>query len=166
MCEPFILAQTGLTIADHQRLTIERYDALCCLVPATTIMPVLQGYAPGDYVEHITQYGDRLRSGMWVGVGSVCKRNADVGAIEAVLHAVTSARPDLRYHGFGIKTTALESSYVRGCLYSADSMAWSYAARRNGGNANDWREAARMVQALDTQRIRQRGVQLRLEDAA
>jgi hypothetical protein len=26
-------------------------------------------------------------------------------------------------------------------LFSADSMAWSYAARVTGGNANDWREA-------------------------
>lgn len=163
MCEPFILAQTGLTIADHQRLTIERYDALYRLVPATTIMPVLQGYAPQNYVEHIRQYGDRLGPHMWVGVGSVCKRNADVGAIEAVLHAITNERPDLRLHGFGVKTTALASSYVRACLYSADSMAWSYAARRNGGNANDWREAAAFVQTIEHQRIRERGVQLRLE---
>src|ERR1700761_2735340 len=28
MCEPFILDKTGKTIPEHQRLTIERYDAL------------------------------------------------------------------------------------------------------------------------------------------
>ena len=28
MCEPQMLAKTGLTVADHQRLTIERYDDL------------------------------------------------------------------------------------------------------------------------------------------
>src|SRR5690349_17785232 len=28
MCEPFILEKTGLTVAEHQRLTIERYDEL------------------------------------------------------------------------------------------------------------------------------------------
>jgi hypothetical protein len=28
MCEPFIVAKTGLSVAEHQRLTIERYDAL------------------------------------------------------------------------------------------------------------------------------------------
>jgi hypothetical protein len=28
MCEPFILAKTGLTVEDHQRLTIHRYDRL------------------------------------------------------------------------------------------------------------------------------------------
>lgn len=162
MTEPFILARTGLTVTEHQRLTIERYDALYGLVPATTIMPVLQGYQPHEYVDHIRQYGERLRPGMWVGVGSVCKRNSDVGAIERVLHAIVTERPDLRLHGFGIKETALESSYVRSCLYSADSMAWSFAARRNGGNANDWREAAAMVTALETQRVRVRGVQLEL----
>lgn len=26
MCEPFILERTGLTVEDHQRLTLERYD--------------------------------------------------------------------------------------------------------------------------------------------
>lgn len=31
MCEPFIVRKTGLSVAEHQRLTIERYDALKCL---------------------------------------------------------------------------------------------------------------------------------------
>jgi len=54
MCEPVMLKKTGLTIAQHQRLTIERYDALCaCDVGGVYIMPVLQGYAPGDYVDHV-----------------------------------------------------------------------------------------------------------------
>jgi hypothetical protein len=32
-------------------------------------------------------------------------------------------------HGFGIKTTSLLWADVRDNLYSADSMAWSFAAR-------------------------------------
>ena len=43
MCEPFMLAKTGLDVAEHQRLTIERYDALLPLVNIY-LMPVLQGY--------------------------------------------------------------------------------------------------------------------------
>lgn len=86
MCEPFMLAKTGMTIRDHQRLTIERYDALLrCDTAGVCIMPVLQGYAPETYAEHARAYGVRLAPGMWVGVGSVCKRNADPAAIEAVL---------------------------------------------------------------------------------
>jgi hypothetical protein len=57
-----MLAKTGLTVADHQRLTIERYDALlACDVAGVRIMPVLQGYAPADYAEHVRAYGDRLK---------------------------------------------------------------------------------------------------------
>ena len=58
-----------------------------------------------------------------------------------MLLAVHAERPDLRLHGFGLKTTALGSGVVRGLLYSADSMAWSFAARKAGRDANSWREA-------------------------
>lgn len=142
MCESAMLAITGHTVAEHQRMTIERYDALlACDTGGVPIMPVLQGYDPKEYVEHIRQYGNRLTPGMWVGVGSVCKRNASPAAIEAVLLAIKTERPDLRLHGFGIKTTALRSEIVRDLLYTADSMAWSYSARKQGRDGNDWREA-------------------------
>ncbi len=150
MCEAHMLAITGMTVADHQRLTIERYDALvACDTGGVYVMPVLQGYAPADYVEHLRQYGDRLSHGAWVGVGSVCKRNGDPAAIEAVLLAIKRERPDLRLHGFGVKTTALGSRLVRDLLHTADSMAWSFAARRQGRNANDVREAQRFAAAIN-----------------
>jgi hypothetical protein len=104
-------------------------------------MPVLQGYAPHEYVDHLRQYDDRLAHGAWVGVGSVCKRNGNPRAIEEVLAAIKTERPDLRLHGFGLKMTALRSPVVRALLHTADSMAWSYAARMRGGDANSWREA-------------------------
>jgi hypothetical protein len=148
MCEAFILAKTGLTVADHQRLTIERYDALRGLVADVHILPVLQGYQPAEYVAHVRQYGDRLTPGMWVGVGSVCKRNANSAAIERVLYAIKAERPDLKLHGFGIKTMALESDAVVSYLHSADSMAWSFAARREGRNGNDYREAQAFVERI------------------
>jgi hypothetical protein len=149
MCEPFMLAKTGLTTAAHQRLTIERYDALLPLVNVT-LMPVLQGYSLQSYLDHIDQYGDRLKPGMLVGVGSICKRNVDMRQIEAILSAIKRRRPDLRLHGFGIKTTALGSGVVRDCLASADSMAWSFAARRNGGGQNDWRNARAFAERIET----------------
>ena len=151
MCEPFVLVRTGLSIAEHQRLTIERYDALRALVgEAAYLLPVLQGYLPEHYAAHLIQYGERLRPGMWIGVGSVCKRNASVREIGAVLRAIKQARPDLALHGFGLKTTALQSREIRSLLHSADSMAWSFAARKRGGDANDWREAARFAAAVTT----------------
>ncbi len=155
MCEPWILAKTGLTIAEHQRLTIERYDAIRSRTTAY-VMPVLQGFAPPDYVAHVRTYGERLTRGMWVGVGSVCKRNADPGAIYDVLRAIKDERPDLRLHGFGLKTTALADGGVFNLLHTADSMAWSFAARKQGRNANDYREAAAFASRINAQQRQDR----------
>lgn len=107
MCEPMMLAKTGFTVADHQRLTVERYDALVASLarlfggpPPFPILPVLQGWTVGDYRQHLAMYGGRLSPRMWVGVGSVCKRQGNTGTIEAILRAIKEVRPDLRLHGF------------------------------------------------------------------
>lgn len=148
MCEPSMLAITGMTVADHQRLTIERYDALLACDAGVYLMPVLQGYEPQEYVNHIRQYGDRLTQGMWVGVGSVCKRNSSPKRILDVLIAIKTERPDLRLHGFGLKITALAQGTIRALLETADSMAWSYAGRYTGG-ANDWRNARKFKARIE-----------------
>jgi hypothetical protein len=150
MCEPWIVQKTGLSVLEHQRLTIERYDALLAEdTEGIYIMPVLQGYAPADYVRHIEMYGDRLAQGAWVGVGSICKRNASPRAVEAVLLAIQAVRGDLQLHGFGLKATALRSALIFDLLATADSMAWSFQARMQGRNANDWREAKRWMRGIE-----------------
>ena len=150
MCEPWIVAKTGLSVQEHQRLTIERYDALMAEdTGGVYVLPVLQGYEPVEYVQHVQMYGDRLKAGAWVGVGSICKRNSSPRAIEAVLLAISAERPDLQLHGFGLKATALRSALVFDLLYSADSMAWSYQARMAGRNGNDWREAKRWMRGIE-----------------
>lgn len=145
MCEEFILKKTGLTVKEHQRLTVQRYDNLKTnhppIPPHVHLMPVLQGYEPSEYIDCLRLYGDRLTRGMWVGVGSVCKRNASPDSVRRVLSSILDVRSDLRLHGFGLKITALEDKQVRSMLYSADSMAWSMSARRNGGDANGLDEA-------------------------
>ena len=156
MCEPFIVEKTGLSVLEHQRLTIERYDALCAEDCAGVyVMPVLQGFAPDDYARHVAMYGDRLAHGQWVGVGSVCKRNGAPRQVAAVLLAIKTARPDLKLHGFGLKTTALADPLVRAQLETADSMAWSFHARKNGRSANDWREALRWTAAIAARPVQQ-----------
>ncbi len=150
MCEKIMLDRTGLAVEDHQRLTIERYDALKPLINVY-LMPVLQGYSVQSYVEHLKQYGSRLVFSSYVGVGSVCKRNGDIGQIEQILSAIKAEAPWLKLHGFGLKTTALSSALVRELLESADSMAWSFAARKQGRDANSWHEAKRFEQALEAQ---------------
>jgi hypothetical protein len=151
MCEPQMLQRTGLTVADHQRLTIERYDQLRHEdVGGVYIMPVLQGYGASDYIRHIADYGHRLLPRAWIGVGSVCKRNSDPLAIAHVLLAIKSVRPDLRLHGFGLKITALASRIVQLLLFSADSMAWSFHARMHGRDHHDPAEAQRYVRRVQS----------------
>ncbi len=151
MCEAIILEKTGLTVVEHQRLTIERFDALLeCDTRGVPIMPVLQGYTAEEYVSHLRQYGDRIGPGAYVGVGSVCKRNTDVDQVTHILISIKRARPDIRIHGFGLKITALSSGVVRDLLFSADSMAWSYAARKQGLSANDRRVAQSFVDRIAT----------------
>lgn len=140
MCESFILKKTGMTVKQHQELTIERYKQLIELTDVP-ILPVLQGYEPHEYVEHVKMYGSLLKENMHVGVGSVCKRNAKPLSAYEVLKAIKEDRADLKLHGFGLKITALEHEGIYNYLYSSDSMAWSFNARYNGGNANDYAEA-------------------------
>lgn len=175
MCEEFMLQRTGLTVRDHQRMTIERYDALRPLTDAPLLI-VIQGYEAEEYVQHLDDYGSRIQNGAWIGVGSVCKRNGNPELLEPVFTAIKKHRPDLRLHGFGLKITALESPLLRRLLYSADSMAWSDGARHRANpmqralekefdrkmmpsearaiyqdrgihmpNPNDWREARKYV---------------------
>jgi len=151
----------------HQTRTIERYDALLAEETGVYIMPVLQGYAPEEYVAHLRAYGKRLTHGMWVGVGSVCKRNGNPGAIVAVLSAIKAERPDLRLHGFGLKKTSLQHDAILDLLETADSMAWSQNARKNGRNANDWRQAKRWTdEMLDRTPSPQQALDLAYSEAA
>ena len=125
MCEPHMLANTGLTVADHQRLTTDNYLDLITIWPDGPFIPVLQGWTRDDYLRHVDQYasaGVDLSTQETVGLGSVCRRQALGPAFEIV----SSLHP-IRIHGFGMKTDGIHE--YGALLASADSMAWSYAGR-------------------------------------
>jgi hypothetical protein len=145
MCELFILKITGLTIKQHQLMTIESYDRLINMTDIY-VMPVLQGYQINDYLYHLDLYGHRLSFGSWVGVGSICKRNSNPGSIESILIAIKTARPDLKLHGFGIKFTVLKSSIIWDLLYSADSQAHGLS---NGHGASKYVDSNNPKVALE-----------------
>lgn len=150
MCEPAILKRTNRTILEHQIYTIRRYDIIQKYCRAY-VMPVLQGYMPDDYVRHLKMYGKRLKEGQWVGIGSICKRNTDPFQIMNILEMIKMEREDLCIHAFGLKVTALAYRSVRDLLYSADSMAWSWGARRQGRgrDANSKYEALKFANRID-----------------
>jgi hypothetical protein len=129
MCEPAIVARTGLNVAEHQARTVENYLRLRDLAPDLPFVPVVQGWTPGDYLRCVDRYAavgvDLGRAGL-VGVGSICRRQGttEVGDILTALHRAGVCR----LHGFGFKTLGL-ARYGH-LLTSADSMAWSAQARR------------------------------------
>lgn len=153
MCEEFAVAATGRTVEEHQHLTVERYRRLRYLCGEGLIMPVLQGRSPADYARCLQIYGSLLPVGAWAGVGSLCQRNGSPAEVEAILLAIHHRRPDLKRHGFGLKLTSLASAVVRGLLYSADSLSWSFAARKQGRDANDWREARDFAARIERQPV-------------
>lgn len=129
MCEPSMLAKTGRSIAQHQAATIASVLDLRGRVDGVRVIPVLQGWTLADYFACVDRYqaaGIDLANEPLVGLGSVCRRQAttEIAAIVSEL-----ARAGLALHGFGIKTRGL-GTYGRH-LASADSMAWSYNARRH-----------------------------------
>ncbi len=133
MCEPMMLAKTGLTVAGHQARTVANYLLLRRLWAELTdrpcpIRPVLQGWDLADYLRCAALYADAgvdLAAEPLVGVGSVCRRQ-HTGEIGAIFEALAGL--GLALHGFGVKSAGLRLYGDQ--LASADSLAWSYAARR------------------------------------
>lgn len=130
MCERIMLDKTGLTVEEHQARTVQSYLDLRRIAPDIPWSPALQGWTPADYMRCLNMYYDAgvdLRQSNVVGVGSVCRRQHTDEAVEIfkTLHAC-----GLRLHGFGLKLAGLRKA--ANYLVSADSLAWSYAARKGG----------------------------------
>lgn len=130
MCEPWMVAKTGLTVIEHQRRTVENYISLGVQAPQLPFIPVLQGYSRADYDRCIELYRD-AGVDLWqepiVGLGTMCRRQGE-REIDYIVSGLALA--GLRLHGFGIKTRGLR--HYGWALTSADSLAWSARARRAG----------------------------------
>lgn len=178
MCEPHVLAKTGLSVAEHQRRTVANYRELRDLAPDLPWVPVLQGWHADDYLRHADDYdaaGVDLRALPTVGVGSVCRRQHTAEAEGVIRRLVADG---LRLHGFGFKVLGL--ARIGPLLASADSLAWSFQARRQRKNvcgstrhkncancliyALAWRE--KVLRAFQTDDGRTRPVQLSLPEVA
>lgn len=166
MCEPWVVEKTGLTVAEHQERTVENYLILREMAPNLPFIPVLQGWELADYHRHADAYAEAgvdLTSQPVVGIGSVCRRQA-TGQIAGIFDSLQAR--GLRMHGFGVKSAGL--SLYADQLVSADSLAWSYGARKEAragkrgkcGKATcsnclhaalEWRE--RVLRTLDTRQL-------------
>ena len=130
MCEPHMLAKTGLTVEEHQRRTVANFCLLRRCWPSVPWLPTLQGHTVADYMRCAQMYRDQrveLDAFDLVGLGSVCRRSRTL-EIEHVIREVKAGLPmRTRLHGFGVKS----EGNLLACwgLASVDSMAWSRRAR-------------------------------------
>lgn len=163
-------------IRTHQSYTVDNLLELRTLAPDIPWMPVLQGWALADYQHCADLYeaaGINLAAEPIVGLGSVCRRQATDEIAEI---AATFANQGLNLHGFGVKTQGL-GDYGPD-LASADSMAWSYDARRkqplpghthkNCANCEEWalRWRQRVLATMASPRPQQLALDFGLAPAA
>jgi hypothetical protein len=134
VCSPDVLARTGKTVLDHQKLTIESWHELRHRAGRVQWLPVLQGVTTDDYLRHLEMYeesGTPLVLEPLVGVGSVAPRQAEDEVVDLM---VALQGLGLKLHAFGIKLQGVRR--LLPYLQSSDSMAWSWHARKNGGDPN------------------------------
>lgn len=127
MCETVVLNKTGLTVKDHQELTVNSFLDLKAIDPDIPWMPVIQGFTAGEYLDCVELYdksGINLVDEPIVGLGSVCRRQA-TGGIESLVEILFNM--GIKLHGFGLKKTGLRK--MSRWFKSSDSMAWSFKAR-------------------------------------
>lgn len=129
MCEPFIVAKTGLSVNEHQIRTVDNYIKLKTALPNSKIIPVIQGFHLDEYLECISMYksnGIDLSKEDIVGLGSVCRRQSEQSILD-VVKAIFSY--GIKIHGFGVKLKGL--TLYKDYLTSSDSMAWCMNAGKN-----------------------------------
>ena len=188
MCEPDVirkLQDRGIraSVRIHQRKTVERYIRILELADKyklrVPVMPVLQGWEVEDYKQHLQMYdtallkrfetkyerrfGSLIRDGdVWLGIGSTCKRNKNPEVVAEILDTLEwsfrTRRPKI--HLFGFKQTGLKNSRIKDRIYSADSFAYDFHDKMQGGlRTSD----ARMKSAKQfANRIKHNNVQLQL----
>jgi hypothetical protein len=127
-CSPLPLEKSGLTMQDHQRLTVENFQVLREVFLGDLVKPVLQGWEPDDYLRHIEQYADAgydLTTETPVFIGSLVRGSGTTNQVTSIVRRV--ADQGLQLHALGVKGQALV--WLSQVVYSADSMAWASAAR-------------------------------------
>jgi len=148
-CEQDVLDAHGRTVADHQELTLNAHRRVWDVadnrdVPGQRVS-VLQGRTVGEYLDHLDTLRDHGVLADYVGIGSVCGRE-NIAEVRRIVTSVADEIPHRDLHGFGVKRSALlEFNDVTASLTSADSMAYTFAARYAAFKDNrptDWREVA------------------------
>lgn len=148
-CEPGLLEKTGRSVRENQQLTTE--SAVEMLPEADDVpgqpVTVIQGWTRDQYLVHLHALKARGLLTDYVGIGSICRRNADPEIADIIL-AVRGALPDrCKLHAFGVKGSVLKFKEVVEAVDSVDSGAYDWAESRlpdrRATDSFTWRDSAR-----------------------
>jgi len=133
-CEPGILNEYDRTVADHQAMTVDRARANLNEMRVrglnTEPMAVLQGWEPDDYLNCIDMFREAGVLTDYIGIGTVCRRNAET-EIREIVNTVHNELPNRKLHAFGVKKSILKYPDMRDALDSVDSSAWYFGMYQN-----------------------------------
>ncbi len=127
-CEPDARSASGLSVDEHQRLTLDSLIEMRQRAPWLPTVPILQGWRRQDYIRHLHMHeaaGIDLSREPLAGLGSVCSRQNTI-SIYLLVHELARDY-GLRLHAFGLSIRALLT--LARVLTSSDTHSWSVAAR-------------------------------------
>ena len=135
-CEPEILREYGRTVRDHQARTTERAAECLAVIQDRGLdvepVAVVQGWEPGDYLNHVDRLAEQGCLTDHVAIGSVCRRG-QTDEIREIITAVRGALPrGTHLHAFGVKYEVLQYADVRDAVDSVDSAAWEIYPNQGG----------------------------------
>jgi len=140
MCEPNVIKKTGLSVKKHIENTVSSLRTILNLadrIPEVRLMSasspessfgiigVIQGWSIEDYLCCIDLLREQDLILPYMGVGSLCRRNSEKQIIR-ILRTIKRELPNIKLHGFGVKTSVLKYPEARELLFSLDSAAWGH----------------------------------------
>lgn len=123
-------AGTGLSVAEHQRRTVDSYHHLMEAEPSVPWKLALQGTTVAELEACAALFeseGVATQRGRTIGIGSVCSRQSEQEITDLLTPLWLNG---FRMHGFGLKTLGL--ARCGWLMDSADSQACYFHARRRG----------------------------------
>ena len=132
-CEPQILEKHGLTVKDQISRTLEHHIKLLDMLDEYGVqaepVSVLQGWEVEDYMFCIDVFREHGLIDGYVGIGSLCRRNATSQIRKIILAVRDELKDSVKIHCFGTKLSVLNDIAVWRAIFSADSGAWDIHAR-------------------------------------
>jgi len=124
-CEQFVRQKIGVTVKQAVDKTIENLTKLIdTQVEKSTLVPVIQGWEPSDYVYCIDRLKEQGMLKEYMGIGTLCRRGKTPEILKIIKVVKNELPAWVKLHGFGVKISILKHPMSYKLLTSCDSASW------------------------------------------